>query len=68
MTEIDLDAPLGTAPTILQLFTARAAGEAPPPGLTSWDTSFLKALYTTPQDAVAQRGIIANHMARALAP
>ena len=68
MTEIDLDAPLGTAPTILQLFSTRAAGETPPPGLTSWDTSFLKALYATPQDAVTQRGMIANHMAHALAP
>jgi hypothetical protein len=68
LTEIDLDAPLGAAPTILQLFAARAAGETSPPGLTSWDTSFLKALYATPQNAVMQRGIIANHMVHALAP
>lgn len=68
LTEIDPAALLGTAPTVLQLFAARTAGETPPPGLTSWDTSFLKALYTTPQDAVLQRGIIASQMVRALAP
>ena len=68
LTEIDLDAPLGSAPTILRLFAARAAGEAPPAGLTSWDASFLQALYATPVNAVMQRGIIANRMVRALAP
>ena len=68
LTEIDPAAPLGTAPTVPQLFAARTAGDTAPPGLTPWDTSFLKALYTTPQDAVLQRGIIASQMVRALAP
>jgi hypothetical protein len=68
MTELDLDAPLGTSPTILQLFSARSAGATPPPGLTPWDTSFLKALYGTPQDAIMQRSVITTSMMRALAP
>src|SRR4029077_3073873 len=38
MTELDPDAPLGTAPTILRLFADRAAGAPPPAGLTPWDT------------------------------
>jgi hypothetical protein len=68
LTELDLDAPLGTAPTILQLFTARAAGETPPAGLTPWDTAFLKALYGTQQIAVMQRSAITTSMMRALVP
>jgi|HubBroStandDraft_6_1064221.scaffolds.fasta_scaffold454955_2 hypothetical protein len=68
MTELDLDAPLGTAPTILQLFTARAAGATPPSGLTTWDSAFLKALYYTPLKSVMQRSTITTEMMHSLAP
>jgi hypothetical protein len=68
LTEIDLDAPLGSAPTILRLFAARASGEQPPTGLSAWDLEFLKALYRTSLLAKTQRSAIADNMIQALAP
>lgn len=68
MTELDPDAPLGTAPTILRLFADRAAGATPPAGLTPWDTAFLKALYYTPLKEAMQRSAITHQMLRALTP
>jgi hypothetical protein len=68
MTELDLDASLGTVPTVLQLFAARDAGQTPPAGLTAWDSSFLKALYDTPVKNVMQRSTITTSMMHALAP
>ena len=46
LAELHLDANVGDAPTVLQLFSA---GKTPPPGLSNWDESFLKALYHTEQ-------------------
>jgi hypothetical protein len=68
MTELDPDAPLGSAPTILRLFTDRAAGAMPPSGLTAWDAAFLKALYLTPLKEVTQRSTITTQMLHSLAP
>jgi len=68
MTELDPDAPLGDAPTILRLFADRAAGAPPPSGLTPWDTAFLRALYLVPVKNVMQRSSITTQMLHSLAP
>jgi hypothetical protein len=68
MTELDPDAPLGTAPTILRLFTDRAADATPAAGLTPWDRAFLKALYHTPLKETMQRSAITTLMLHSLAP
>jgi hypothetical protein len=47
LAKVRLDANVGDAPTILQLFSS--SGKAPPTGLSPWDESFLKALYHTDQ-------------------
>jgi hypothetical protein len=52
LAELRLDANVGDATTILQLFSA--SGKAPPAGLSPWDESFLKALYHTEQSDVMQ--------------
>lgn len=52
LAELRLEANVGDAPTILQLFSA--SGKAPPPGLSPWDQYFLKALYHTEQSDVMQ--------------
>ncbi len=52
LAELRLDANVGDAPTILQLFST--AAKTPPPGLSSWDQSFLKALYRTEQSDTMQ--------------
>jgi hypothetical protein len=57
---------LGDAPTILKLFDG--ASEAAPAGLTDWDRAFLKSLYATEQISKQQRGQIARHMVREIAP
>jgi hypothetical protein len=61
LTNVDLDAELGSAPSILQLF---ARSEDPPPGLSSWDAAFLKALYQSNQTSRTQRTDIAERVAR----
>jgi hypothetical protein len=48
LAEIRINAKLGDAPTILQLFTEPA--NAPPLGLSTWDEAYLKALYHTQHD------------------
>lgn len=68
MTELDPDASLGTAPTILRLFADRAAGATPPSGLTPWDAAFLRALYLTPLKNVTQRSSITTQVLHSLAP
>lgn len=52
LAELRLDAEVGEAPTLLRLFSA--PGKAPLPGLSSWDQSFLKALYHTEQTDTMQ--------------
>jgi hypothetical protein len=60
------DAHLGDAPTILTLFNG--APEAAPAGMTDWDRTFLKSLYSTEQKSQKQRGQIARQMLRDIAP
>lgn len=60
------DAPLGDAPTILSLFNGTS--ESAPAGLTEWDQTFLKSLYTTEQKSQTQRSQIAHQMVRDIAP
>jgi hypothetical protein len=54
------DARLGDAPTILTLFygTPKAA----PAGMSEWDQTFLRSLYTTAQKSMLQRSAIAHQM------
>jgi hypothetical protein len=58
-------ADVGDTPTILNLFAG--AGKAPP-GLTAWDESFLKAVYTTRITDKAQIAAIKTAMVQDVAP
>ena len=62
LTNTDLAADIGAAPSILRLFDA--PGESPPSELSSWDLAFLKALYHSDQNSRAQLVDIANRVAR----
>jgi hypothetical protein len=68
LTEVDLDAQLGDAPTILRLFSSRAAGEPPPQELSGWDREFLKGLYGMSLQSITQRSQLTDWMFRDLAP
>src|SRR5438552_9551519 len=61
LTSVDLDADLGSAPSILRLFTP--SGENQSSGLSNWDAAFLKALYHSNQISRAQRFEIAERVA-----
>jgi hypothetical protein len=61
LTNVDLDADLGSAPSILRLFAPCA--ERQPSGLSSWDAAFLKALYQSNQTSRTQRFEIAERVA-----
>jgi hypothetical protein len=61
LTDVDLDANLGSAPSILRLFAPST--ENPPSGLSSWDAAFLKALYHSNQSSRTQRFEIAARVA-----
>jgi hypothetical protein len=56
----------GDAPTILTLFND--APLAAPAAMSSWDQSFLKALYTVEQKSKMQRDLIAREMVREIVP
>jgi hypothetical protein len=60
LTRVDLDAGLGSAPSILRLFAG--SGENQPAGLSSWDAAFLKALYQSNQTSRTQRFDIAERV------
>jgi hypothetical protein len=66
LAELKTETPTGDAPTILTLFND--APEAAPPGMSSWDQSFLKALYTVEQKSKLQRDMIAREMVREIVP
>lgn len=53
LTDVDLEADLGGAPSILRLFSPTQDGG--PSGLSNWDTAFLKALYQSNQASRTQR-------------
>lgn len=61
LTNVDPDANLGNAPSILQLFATSAAN--PPSGLSNWDAAFLKALYHSDPTSRTQRFEIAQRAA-----
>jgi hypothetical protein len=62
LTKVDLDAEIGSAPSILRLFALSA--ESQPSGLSSWDTAFLKALYQSNPTSRTQRFEIVERVAR----
>jgi hypothetical protein len=62
LAQIKPEAHLGDAQTILKLFDG--APQAAPAGLSEWDQSFLKSLYSTEQISKAQRSHIANSIVR----
>jgi hypothetical protein len=53
LSNVDLDADLGDAPSILRLFAPSTERQLP--GLSRWDTAFLKALYQSDQTSRARR-------------
>jgi hypothetical protein len=68
--QLDANADMSGFPSILNLFNARAPGEAPPSEMTAWDIAYLRGLYNARRDADAsrQRNEIARRMARDLDP
>jgi hypothetical protein len=71
LAQIDADADTAGYPTILNLFAARARGEAPVAEMTSWDLSYLAGLYKTQRtapDAREQERDIARRMNKNVAP
>ncbi len=66
MTNVDLDADVHDAPTILSLFAVPA--DSRPPGLTIWDVAFLKALYHSNRSAAYQRREVAQMMVNYVKP
>ena len=65
LAQIRPEANVIDAPSILNLFAAAGKG---PPGLTSWDESFLKAVYETRITDRAQIAAIKTAMVQAIAP
>jgi hypothetical protein len=65
LVQIRPEANVIEAPSILNLFAG--AGKAPP-GLTSWDESFLKAVYATRITDRAQIAAIKTSMVQDVAP
>jgi hypothetical protein len=66
LADIDPDADIGDAPSILGLFVA--SPDAPPSGLTTWDQAFLSALYHTDQSSSTQRSQIVVGMVHNASP
>jgi hypothetical protein len=64
LADVDLDADLAGAPSILRLFASSA--ETQPAGLSRWDSAFLKALYQSDQTSRTQRFEIAERVTRDL--
>jgi hypothetical protein len=60
LTKVDLDATYGDTPTILRLFSV--AEKDRPEGLSTWDRSFLNAVYATDQHSRMQRVAVVQHM------
>ena len=70
LAEINFDADLRTAPTILRTFDALGAPVSvadAPAELTAWDRGFLHGLYVTSQSSKMQRSLIEDVMLRELA-
>jgi hypothetical protein len=67
LAQPDADADLGSAPSILQLFSAHPP-QPLPQTLSDWDVQFLRALYATEQTSFTQRNQIIQMMIRELPP
>jgi hypothetical protein len=61
LAQVDMDAELGSSPTILRLFSKSSPGESPA-RLTSWDYAFLKALYGMDDSYLQSQSAIAVRM------
>jgi cytochrome c553 len=61
LAQVDMDAELGSSPTILRLFSKSSPGESPA-RLTSWDYAFLKALYGMDDSCLQSQSAIAVRM------
>jgi hypothetical protein len=59
LSNVDLDADIGSAPSILRLF---ASDPTPPAGLSPWDAAFIKAIYQSDQTSRSQRHEIADRV------
>lgn len=59
-TQVDLDAHVDAAPTIMSLFST--SGGAKPQALSDWDRSYIKELYRTDPVLRRQRALIAKAM------
>jgi hypothetical protein len=66
LADLNLEAELGDDVTILRLFSAPANQR--PAGLTSWDRSFLSALYHSEQDPRSLRADISGAMTHTASP
>jgi hypothetical protein len=62
LAQVDLDGDWGDVPTILRLFSNSADVAAQ--RMSAWDRSFLRALYSTPQQSRFQRSEMARSMVR----
>lgn len=67
LAQVDLDAQLGSAPTILRLFTDNGR-ENVPRRMTDWDYAFLKAVYGPGDPLLYQKREITTRMVQDLAP
>ncbi|MGA9911972.1 MAG: hypothetical protein WBR17_05465 [Paraburkholderia sp.] len=59
LSNVDLDADIGSAPSILRLFVS---SPTPPAGISPWDAAFIKALYQSDQTSRSQRHDIAERV------
>ena len=66
LAEIQLNADIADAPSILRLFSP--SEEPKPAGLSDWDIAFLKGLYHTGQEYKLQRSAITQRMVHDIAP
>jgi hypothetical protein len=66
LAEIRVDAKIGDAPTILRLFTDTE--NAPPLGMSTWDTAYLKALYHTQHEDKTQLLAVKTSVLKDIAP
>jgi hypothetical protein len=60
LTNVNLEADLGSTPSVLRLFSA--SGETQPSELSRWDSAFLKALYQSNQTSRSRRFEIADRV------
>ena len=67
LARVDLSADFADVDSILRLFRTSDSATPPPSGLTQWDQSFLKTLYTVDISSQRSRKLISTTMIRELA-